>query len=136
MLQRDGDGMVSLLIVRLGVLVGGVGAGHPAAGQAEPQRHPVTSAVKALQTAGRLWLDRAGGRDVVAQGAVEVAARMVCSCIEGARLGWDVANPSKPAPSRAGNEQAEFSSSCGLISDTERILPDGTSGLSEIWLGD
>jgi hypothetical protein len=33
MLQRDGDGMVGLLIVRLSVLVGGVvGAGHPAAG--------------------------------------------------------------------------------------------------------
>jgi DNA-binding transcriptional LysR family regulator len=38
--QRDGDGMVGLLIVRLGVLVGGVvGAGHPAAGQAAPQPH-------------------------------------------------------------------------------------------------
>ena len=55
MLQRDGDAMVGLLIVRLGVLVGGVvGAGHPAAGQAEPQPHPAASAIKALQTLGRV----------------------------------------------------------------------------------
>jgi hypothetical protein len=74
-LQRDGDGMVGLLIVRLGVLIGGVvGAGHPAAGQAEPQRHPAFPAIQALQTASRVWLDRAGGGDVVAHGeAISVA---------------------------------------------------------------
>ena len=44
MLQRDGDGMVGLLVVRLGVLVGGVvGTGHPTAGQTEPQPHPAAS---------------------------------------------------------------------------------------------
>jgi hypothetical protein len=95
-LQWDGDGMVGLLIVRLGVLVWGVvGAGHPAAGQAEPQRHPAFLAVQALQTTTRVWLDRAAGGDVVAQGeAVEVALGMVCSWHRRARSGWDVANPS------------------------------------------
>jgi hypothetical protein len=47
--QRDGDGMVGLLIMRLGVLVRGVvGAGHPAAGQAEPELHPAFLAIQAL----------------------------------------------------------------------------------------
>jgi hypothetical protein len=78
MLQRDGHGMVGLLIVRLGVLVRGVvGAGHPAAGQAEPQPHPAEAAVKARQTLGRVWLDRAGAAEVVAR--PEVAPRLGCS---------------------------------------------------------
>jgi hypothetical protein len=58
MFQPEGDGMVGLLIVRLGVLVGGVvGAGHPAAGEAETKSNPAVPAVKALQTLGRAWLD-------------------------------------------------------------------------------
>ena len=78
MLQRDGHGMVGLLIVRLGVLVRGVvRAGHPAAGQAEPQPHPAAAAVKARQTLGRVWLDRAGAAEVVAR--PEVAPRLGCS---------------------------------------------------------
>jgi hypothetical protein len=77
MLQRDGHGMVGLLIVRLGVLVGGVvGAGHPAAGQAAPQPHPAAAAVKARQTLGRVWLDRAGAAEVVAR--PEVAPKLGC----------------------------------------------------------
>ena len=49
MLQRHGDRMIGFLIVRSGVLVGGVvGAGHPAAGQAEPQPYPAFLAVQAL----------------------------------------------------------------------------------------
>ena len=81
MLQRDGHGMVGLLIMRFGVLVGGVvGAGHPAAGQAEPQPHPAASTVKARQTLGRVWLDRAGAGEVTARlEVVEVAARLGCS---------------------------------------------------------
>jgi hypothetical protein len=77
-LQRDGDGMVGLLIVRLGVLVGGVvGAGHPAAGQAQPQRHPAASAITAFQALGRVWPDRAGGGEMLARpGAVKVAPRL------------------------------------------------------------
>jgi hypothetical protein len=130
--------MVGLLIVGLGVLVGGVvGAGHPAAGQAEPQGHPAFLAIQALQTTIRVCLDRAGSRDVVAQEeAVEVALRMVCSWHRRGPLGWDVANPSERAPSRAGNEQVQLGSSCGLISDTERIPLDGTSGQYGIRLGD
>jgi hypothetical protein len=78
MLQRDGHGMVGLLIVRLGVLVRGVvGAGHPAAGQAQPQPHPAAAAVKARQTLGRVWLDRAGAAEVVAR--PEVAPKLGCS---------------------------------------------------------
>ena len=78
MLQRDGHGMVGLLIVRLGVLVGGVvTAGHPAAGQAQPQPHPAASAIKALQTLGRVLPDRAGAAEVVAR--PEVAPRLGCS---------------------------------------------------------
>jgi hypothetical protein len=81
LIQRDGDGMVGLLIVRLGVLVGGVvGAGHPAAGQAHPQSHPAASVIKALQTPGRVWADRAGAGEMLARrGAVEVAPRLGCS---------------------------------------------------------
>jgi hypothetical protein len=80
MLQRDGDGMVGLLIVGLGVLVGGVvGAGHPAAGQAAPQRHPAASAVKAFQTLGRVGLDRAGAGEVLARPEAVVASRLGCS---------------------------------------------------------
>jgi hypothetical protein len=71
MLQRDGDGMVGLLVVCLSVLVGRVvGAGHPAAGQAEPQPHPAASAIKALQTLGRVWLDPAGAREMIARPGV------------------------------------------------------------------
>src|SRR6266516_5724161 len=86
-LQRDGDGMIGLLIVPLGVLVGGVvAAGHPAAGQAEPQRHPAASAIKALQTLGRVWLDRAGAGEVTARLKVlEVAARLGCFWHRGPR---------------------------------------------------
>jgi len=67
-LQRDGHGMVGLLIVRLGVLVGGVvGAGHPAAGQAEPQRHPAASEIKALNASGGMWLDPADAGEMIAR---------------------------------------------------------------------
>jgi hypothetical protein len=59
------------LVVRLGVLVGRVvGAGHPAAGQAEPQPHPAASTLKALQTFGRVWLDPAGAGEVIARPGV------------------------------------------------------------------
>jgi hypothetical protein len=87
--------MVGLLIVRLGVLAGRVvGAGHPAAGQAEPQRHPAASAIQALQTVTRVWLDRAGDRDVVAPGeAVEVALGMVCSWHRRGPLGLGCSQP-------------------------------------------
>ena len=79
--QRDGDGMIGLLIVRLGVPVGGVvGTGHPATGQAQPQPHPAASTIKALQTLGRVWLDRAGAGEVTARlEVVEIAARLGCS---------------------------------------------------------
>jgi hypothetical protein len=136
--QRDGDGMVGFLIVGLGVLVGGVvGAGHPAAGQAAPQLYPAASAIKALQTLGRVWLDRAGGGDVVARGeVVEAAARTVWSWHRRARLGWDVASSSELPSSRAGNEQVQFSPSCGVINDAEQIIMNGTSRHYGIWLGD
>jgi hypothetical protein len=129
------------LIVRLGVLVGGVvGAGHPAAGQAEPQRHPAASTIKALQALGRVWLDRAGAGEVIARaGAVEVPPGSGCSWHRssqlGCRRGEVILKVNSPGAER-GNGQAAFSSSCGLMSDTERIPKDGTSGLSGIWLGD
>src|SRR5947207_13762872 len=89
MLQRDGDGMVGLLVVRLGMLVGGVvGTGHPTAGQTEPQPHPAASAIKALETLGRVWLDRAGAAVVITgSDAVEVPPRLDCCWHRSSHLG-------------------------------------------------
>jgi len=106
MLQRDGDGMVGLLMVCLGVLVGGVvGAGHPAARQTEPQLHPAASALKALQTLGRVWLDPAGAGEVIAwPEVVEVAPRLGCSWHRFPRTAvlWDMAILKWTLPERAG----------------------------------
>jgi len=107
-LQRDGDGMVGLLVVGLGVLVGGVvGAGHPAAGQTEPQRHPAAAALKALQTLGRVCPDRAGAAEVMARpGAVGAARRWGWSWHRSSRtavgeaiLKWTLCEPSGKWPS-------------------------------------
>jgi hypothetical protein len=49
MLQRDGDGMIGLLMCALACWLGGViGVGHPAAGRAQPQHHPAFVAVQAF----------------------------------------------------------------------------------------
>ena len=86
---------------------GVVGAGHPAAGQREPQRHPAASALKALQTLGQVWPDRAGAAEVMARpGAVGAARRWGWSWHRSSRtavgeaiLKWTLCEPSGKWPS-------------------------------------
>jgi hypothetical protein len=94
--------------------------GHPAAGQAEPQRHPAASALKALQTLGRVWPDRAGAAEVMARPGA--ARRWVRPGIDLPVRLFVRPSSSGPSASRAGNGQAEFSSSGGLMSDTDAEL--------------
>jgi hypothetical protein len=112
MLQRDGDGMVGLLIVRFGVLVGGVvGAGHPAAGEAQPQLEPVVPAGQALLAAGRVWLDGVGEGEVAAGAPLDRFCLMAaCSChqsLASGRTGEGVVTESQPRGRAGGNGQHE-----------------------------
>jgi hypothetical protein len=83
--QRAGDGMVGLFIVGLGVLIRGIiGAGHPAAGEAEPQFDPVVSAGQAFIAAGRVWQDGVGNSDMAAWTSFDVVCLVAaCSCHQG-----------------------------------------------------
>ena len=57
--EWDGDGMVGLFVMGLGVLVWGVvGAGHPAAGQADHKGRPAVRAVPAVPAVIQQGRDR------------------------------------------------------------------------------
>jgi hypothetical protein len=110
--QRDGDGMVGLFIVSLGVLIGGIiGAGHPAAGEAQPQLDPVVPAGRAPIAAGRVGVDGVGDGDVAARAPFDVVCLVAaCSCHQGlapGRVDGGVVTRSQPRRASGGNDQYE-----------------------------